>query len=214
MNAAEQARAAIRPIVEAQIGADLAARAEVDFAAAALAARWYAHPNDLIGGWCVMPVDQPPSCGVGEVADFTRQEIAEHIAGLHNARLAGIRAIQATGDPADAELPAGATAVVVYGIEDTDGEVHAVLDVRHALEVLPDYGPEAGIVWWTVTTSPPVAYRPAPVVAPCDNELHGADGGRCPGCGWDSHPIPAGPAPAWDHPLATRVMPTDSAVTV
>ncbi|WP_051723713.1 hypothetical protein [Micromonospora chokoriensis] len=31
--------------------------------------------------------------------------------------------------------------------------------------------------------------------APCAHEWHGADGGRCPGCGWDSHPIPAGPTP-------------------
>jgi hypothetical protein len=46
--------------------------------------RWYARPNDLIGGWCVMPVDEPPSGGMPEVADFIRQEAAGHIAALHN----------------------------------------------------------------------------------------------------------------------------------
>lgn len=29
----------------------------------------------------------------------------------------------------------------------------------------------------------------------CAHEWHGADGGACPGCGWDSHPIPAGDLP-------------------
>lgn len=46
--------------------------------------RWYARENDVIGGWCVMPVDQPPSGGVPEIADFTARENAEHIARLHN----------------------------------------------------------------------------------------------------------------------------------
>lgn len=46
---------------------------------------WFARENDLIGGWCVMPViDEPPSWGVPEVADFTTREIAEHIADIHN----------------------------------------------------------------------------------------------------------------------------------
>jgi hypothetical protein len=45
---------------------------------------WYAQPNDLIGGWCVMPADEPPSGGLPEVADFLTQEAAEHIALLHN----------------------------------------------------------------------------------------------------------------------------------
>lgn len=46
--------------------------------------QWFAQPNDLVGGWCVMPVDEPPSYGVMEVADFTTREAAEHIAKLHN----------------------------------------------------------------------------------------------------------------------------------
>lgn len=46
--------------------------------------QWYARENDVIGGWCVMPVDQPPSSGVPEVADFCTKEHAEHVAELHN----------------------------------------------------------------------------------------------------------------------------------
>jgi hypothetical protein len=51
--------------------------------------RWYARPDDLIGGWCVMPVDEPPSAGMPAVADFIMQEAAEHIARLHNQWLDG-----------------------------------------------------------------------------------------------------------------------------
>ncbi|RAO26495.1 Crossover junction endodeoxyribonuclease [Micromonospora saelicesensis] len=43
-------------------------------------------------------------------------------------------------------------------------------------------------------TSPGVVIRIWPLADACAHEWHGADGGRCPGCGWDSHPIPAGPA--------------------
>lgn len=50
--------------------------------------RWYAQPNDLIGGWCVMPVDLPPSSGCWQVADFIGgQEMAEYVAELHNRRV-------------------------------------------------------------------------------------------------------------------------------
>lgn len=45
---------------------------------------WYVRENDLIGGWCVMPVDLPPSSGVYEVADFVSRSVAEHIVELHN----------------------------------------------------------------------------------------------------------------------------------
>jgi hypothetical protein len=49
---------------------------------------WYAQPNDLIGGWCVVPLDLPPSSGVFTIADFTDERAARHIAWLHNAWLA------------------------------------------------------------------------------------------------------------------------------
>lgn len=41
---------------------------------------WYAHADDLIGGWCVRTVDTPPSEGPGEVASFIREEDAALIA--------------------------------------------------------------------------------------------------------------------------------------
>lgn len=49
-----------------------------------LSHRWFARENDIIGGWCVTPVDEPPSHGVTEVASFTSKELADHIAFLHN----------------------------------------------------------------------------------------------------------------------------------
>ncbi|MBO3736669.1 hypothetical protein [Actinoplanes flavus] len=51
-------------------------------------ARWFAQPNDLIGGWSVMPVDAPPSSGIPTVADVASESIARHIAAQHNADLA------------------------------------------------------------------------------------------------------------------------------
>lgn len=46
---------------------------------------WYAKPNDVIGGWCVMPVDKLPSeAGIQEVADVVTEAQAQHIAYLHN----------------------------------------------------------------------------------------------------------------------------------
>lgn len=49
-------------------------------------ARWYAHPNDLIGGWCVMDVDLPPSQAVGShfMADSLSEAQARLIASLQN----------------------------------------------------------------------------------------------------------------------------------
>lgn len=50
--------------------------------------KWYARENDLIGGWCVVPLDLPPSSGIWEIADFIDERAARHIAWLHNAWLA------------------------------------------------------------------------------------------------------------------------------
>lgn len=51
--------------------------------------RWRAQPNDVIGGWCVTAEDdsRTPAEGSPGFADFVSQEIAEHIAALHNASL-------------------------------------------------------------------------------------------------------------------------------
>jgi len=57
--------------------------------ASTLAAPWYPRPNDLIGGWCVMPSNEPPSSGGPEVADFCTERLARYIAELHNASLDG-----------------------------------------------------------------------------------------------------------------------------
>lgn len=65
----------------------LRGRALVD---AQLSARWHVHPNDVIGGWSLMPCDMPPSSGVPEVAGFLSEQAARHIADLHNAALAGV----------------------------------------------------------------------------------------------------------------------------
>ncbi|MFC7530177.1 hypothetical protein [Actinoplanes sp. GCM10030250] len=51
-------------------------------------ARWYARPNDVIGGWSVTPADVPPSSGIPTVADVASESIARHIAAQHNAALA------------------------------------------------------------------------------------------------------------------------------
>lgn len=52
--------------------------------------KWYVRENDLIGGHCIMPVNQPPSVGIPEIADFTSKEHAEHIVELHNTWLEGV----------------------------------------------------------------------------------------------------------------------------
>ncbi|HZP53876.1 hypothetical protein [Actinocrinis sp.] len=53
-----------------------------------LASTWYAKPDDLIGGWCVMDVNRTPAeAQRPEIAAFTSQALAEHIADLHNANL-------------------------------------------------------------------------------------------------------------------------------
>jgi hypothetical protein len=58
-----------------------------DLVKAMLSARWYARPDDLIGGWCVMPCDLPPSSGAPEVGGFMCEEHARHVADLHNQAL-------------------------------------------------------------------------------------------------------------------------------
>lgn len=61
-----------------------------DLVAAQLAARWYAWPDDTIGGWSVMPDNCPPSTGVPAVGSFLAEHTARHITDLHNATLTTI----------------------------------------------------------------------------------------------------------------------------
>jgi len=58
-----------------------------DLVAAQLTARWYAWPDDTIGGWSVMPDNSPPSTGIPAVGSFLSEQAARHIADLHNASL-------------------------------------------------------------------------------------------------------------------------------
>lgn len=51
--------------------------------------KWYAHPNDVIGGWSVMNCDKPPSridlnLSDREVATFVDEDDARHMVQLHN----------------------------------------------------------------------------------------------------------------------------------
>lgn len=46
--------------------------------------KWFAQEDDLIGGWCVVPIEQPPSSGVFTIANFMDERSARHIAWLHN----------------------------------------------------------------------------------------------------------------------------------
>lgn len=45
-------------------------------------------PNDLIGGWCIMPLPLTPGvAAIPEVADFLSQRNAQYMVSLHNANL-------------------------------------------------------------------------------------------------------------------------------
>lgn len=49
---------------------------------------WYVMPNDLIGGWCIMPLPLTPGvAAIPEVADFLSQRNAQYMVSLHNANL-------------------------------------------------------------------------------------------------------------------------------
>lgn len=53
-----------------------------------MTAPWRARPNDVIGGWCVQPVGDPsPAEGGCEIGDFIAEDIAMHVAELHNREL-------------------------------------------------------------------------------------------------------------------------------
>lgn len=77
---------AVTAVPDADLARWLALRGP-DLTAAHLAATWHPHLNDLIGGWCVMPIDAPPSCGVPPVGDMLGETIARYVAELHNQHL-------------------------------------------------------------------------------------------------------------------------------
>lgn len=53
--------------------------------------RWRAQEDDLIGGWCVTAEadKRTPAEGAPTLADFCTQEMAQHIAEIHNDWLDG-----------------------------------------------------------------------------------------------------------------------------
>jgi hypothetical protein len=55
---------------------------------------WYAHPNDLIGGWSVLNRDHPPS-GLNRVADPDGREVATFMSEADARRIADLRNAQA-----------------------------------------------------------------------------------------------------------------------
>lgn len=74
---------------------------------------WFVTPEDLVGGWCVRTVDEPPSTGRGRtVADFMRREDALLCVAARNAYL---------GEPTDPGLATAATDTI--GI-DEDGHLY------------------------------------------------------------------------------------------
>jgi len=50
---------------------------------------WWVQPDDLIGGWVIVPLPLPPSSGIMQIADFTHEDVARYVASLHNQRLFG-----------------------------------------------------------------------------------------------------------------------------
>lgn len=139
--------------------------AEPDHTTAALADRWTAVPNTDLDCWRVTA----PDFGVADMV--LDQAVAEHIAGLHNARLAGISAIRVADEgQGDTDLNDGSTVVTLVGMADAAGKVYAALSEEHALDLATSpearYGPHPRqIVAWTVTTSAPVPYEPASAAA-------------------------------------------------
>jgi len=65
---------------------------------------WYVKENDLIGGWCVMPVDFTPADAprdVCSVADFTTETDAQFIAVIHGAIPELVKTVHDALDEAD-----------------------------------------------------------------------------------------------------------------
>lgn len=50
--------------------------------------RWYVRANDLVGGYCIMATDAPPSQSRMQVADMVGKAEAARIVTLHNEKLA------------------------------------------------------------------------------------------------------------------------------
>jgi hypothetical protein len=60
---------------------------------------WRAQPEDTVGGWCITLAEDPrsPSDGALAIAMFLSQDLAVHIAQIHNASLAATDGAPGTG---------------------------------------------------------------------------------------------------------------------
>lgn len=137
-----------------------------------LGARWYVHPNDLIGGWCVMDVDQPPSAGPGTVADVVTEGVARHIADLHNRALDGVG-----GTAAGAGVPAGRAAhpaVAAAAGQLAAAAETAADDVDLATAVVPC------VLRWAAAQLPAYDRSPTAVRARLEEMAAEIDGGFLP----------------------------------
>lgn len=77
---------------------------------AVLRSRWYAQPNDVIGGWSVMTCDKPPSAanhlhGEYEAATFMDRATARHVAHLHNGWLDLLDQVTSAREAASSATP-------------------------------------------------------------------------------------------------------------
>lgn len=52
-----------------------------------LSRRWFVQPNDMVGGYCAMPVNAPPSSGCFPIAEFMSEKAATLIVEMHNSTI-------------------------------------------------------------------------------------------------------------------------------
>lgn len=50
--------------------------------------KWYVYPNARADGYCIMPVDAPPSSGCFSITNLSSESAAVHIAQSHNSSIA------------------------------------------------------------------------------------------------------------------------------
>jgi hypothetical protein len=71
---------------------------------AILSLHWYALPDDVVGGWCIMTANVPPSQvnwrdptedTTYRVGSFLSKEIAEYVVSLHNSNISDLARLNA-----------------------------------------------------------------------------------------------------------------------
>lgn len=101
---------------------------------------WFARSNDLIGGWCIMTADKPPSqCnfreGEIEVGCFMTEQTARRIASAHNAELLKSMKGWPVGNWTEGNLPMRLALILAeaYG-EEADHMRQALADILNAYD--------------------------------------------------------------------------------